>query len=80
MARVFGKAAVFAAAGAASADAADSPPNYEMMWAEFKNKFEKSYGHEHNKRFEIFKANVDIIQDVNSKNLSTHWASISFQT
>jgi len=72
MAHVFGKAVLLAAAGAGSAAAA---PNYEMMWAEFKDKYQKVYGlgssqDEHNKRFEVFKANVDIIQDVNSKNLS----------
>jgi len=52
-----------------------SSPNYRMLWAEFKKEHQKVYGvagveEEHDERFEIFKANVHIIQDVNSKNLS----------
>jgi len=55
----------FAKAGAAS-------PNYDVAWNDFKTTFGKFYNgqDEENSRFEIFKTNVDIIEDTNSKNLS----------
>jgi hypothetical protein len=69
---MLGQMAVFASAGANLAHA--GKPNYEAMWADFKDTFQKSYGlgadQDEGKRFEIFKTNVDIIEDVNSKNLS----------
>merc|ERR1719201_3237431 len=52
--------------------AADDPPNYSMMWSSFKSKFGKVYSseHEEQKRFEVFKVNVNIINDSNAKGLS----------
>jgi len=65
--------AVVAAGLASVAVAGDLPePNYMTMWSEFKNEFGKVYNavDEENQRFEVFKANVDIIQATNAKNLS----------
>jgi len=47
-------------------------PNYFMKWKHFKQEFGKAYNgnDEEQKRYEIFKSNVDIIYDVNSQNLS----------
>jgi len=47
-------------------------PNYLMKWKHFKEDFGKVYNgiDEEQKRYEIFKSNVDIIYEVNSQNLS----------
>jgi len=69
---MFSKSALLASVGAGLAAAADSQPNYDMKWKDFKNTFGKVYNgvDEESTRFNIFKANVDVIQAVNNKNLS----------
>lgn len=53
------------------AAASSSPPNYQMMFDDFKQKFGKFYnGGEDLKRFAVFKANVDFIHDSNAQNLT----------
>merc|ERR1719335_1930245 len=70
MARMIGKAALLVSV------AASSKPDYDGLWKDFKNKFEKQYPddtngqNEEQMRFGIFKANVDRIDDVNSKGLA----------
>jgi len=61
--------------GFASAQA----PDYDGMWAKFKKDYEKVYpanGDEEEKRFQIFKANVDVIEETNSKKLS-YWLGVN---
>jgi len=50
---------------------AQPPPNYAMMFSNFKEKFGKFYNaiDEETKRFDIFKQNVDYIHDVNAQGL-----------
>jgi hypothetical protein len=69
---MFSKSALIAGVGASLAAAADSQPNYDTMWSDFKNTFGKFYNgiDEESARFGVFKANVDIIEAVNGKNLS----------
>jgi hypothetical protein len=70
MARLLGCAACIAAVGAAGT------PDYDALWKDFQITFQKepilgaSQGDEHDKRFDAFKGNVDIIEKVNGKNLS----------
>merc|ERR1719277_1315965 len=47
-------------------------PDYVAMWKRFKTEFEKVYRgvDDDQKRFDIFKANVDLIEATNAKNLS----------
>merc|ERR1711881_381137 len=50
-------------------------PDYEGMWLKFKADYNKHYdgnGNAEQKRFEIFKANVDVIEERNAKRLS-YW-------
>mmetsp|Transcript_158476 Transcript_158476/g.289007 ORF Transcript_158476/g.289007 Transcript_158476/m.289007 type:complete len:469 (+) Transcript_158476:83-1489(+) len=70
---------VFAIISFASAVAANEQPqpNYGDMWAQFKTDFGKDYklgsvkgDDEEQKRFDIFKSNVDIIYKVNAQKLS----------
>jgi len=70
---------VFAIISFASAVAANEQPqpNYADMWAQFKTDFGKDYklgsvkgDDEEQKRFDIFKSNVDIIYKVNAQKLS----------
>jgi len=69
---MFSKSALFASVGAGLAAAADSQPNYVLMWKDFKDTYGKFYNgvDEENTRFDIFKTNVDIIEAVNNRNLS----------
>jgi len=50
----------------------NAPANYQMMFDNFKGKFGKFYNgiDDEAKRFEVFKANVDLIQDTNAQALS----------
>jgi C1A family cysteine protease len=52
---------------------ANAAPDYLALWDQFKADYGKSYsanGDDEAKRFQIFKANVDIIEETNSKKLS----------
>jgi C1A family cysteine protease len=56
----------------AAATPADKP-DYNSMWLQFKGDYNKQYdsnGGDEQKRFEVFKANVDIIEEHNAKKLS----------
>jgi len=66
------KAALLSSVGAGLATAETSPPNYDMLWKSFQNTFGKVYNglDEEASRKEIFKANIDIINAANNKNLS----------
>lgn len=58
-------------AGLASAEM--RAPDYLALWDRFKSDYGKTYdtnGGEEEKRFEAFKANVDVIEATNAKNLS----------
>ena len=69
---MFSKTALIAGVGANLIAATDSQPNYDMMWKDFKNTFGKVYNaiDEESNRFKVFKANVDIMEATNLKNLS----------
>ena len=68
---MFSKSALLAGVGAGFATATNSQPNYDMMWKDFKGTFGKLYNgiDEESSRFGVFKANVDIIQAANNKNV-----------
>merc|ERR1711981_1125673 len=54
-------------------------PDYEGMWLKFKADYNKHYdsnGNEEQKRLEIFKANVDVIEEHNAKKLS-YWLGVN---
>jgi len=44
-------------------------PNYSLQWEQFKEAFEKKFEEEEKIRFEIFKTNLDTINEYNSKDL-----------
>jgi len=59
--------------------AAASKPDYEGMWLKFKNDYNKDYsgnGEDEQARFEVFKANVDIIEGHNAKKMS-YWLGVN---
>merc|ERR1719443_1143094 len=70
MAGIIGKTALLASVAAAS------EPDYAGLWKNFKSDFDKQYPddtngqNEEQMRFAIFKANVDRVEAVNSKQLS----------
>jgi KDEL-tailed cysteine endopeptidase len=55
------------------------PPNYQILWSNFKEQYPKVYAvGEEDRRFEIFKANVDIIYAENAKGHSHKLAVTEF--
>jgi C1A family cysteine protease len=59
--------------------AASDEPDYVGMWTKFKNDYNKDYsgnGEDEQKRFDIFKKNVDIIEEHNAKKLS-YWLGVN---
>jgi C1A family cysteine protease len=59
--------------------AAAQKPDYEALWGQFKQDYNKQYNAnsmEEQQRFEIFKANVDIIETHNAKKLS-YWLGVN---
>ena len=53
-------------------------PDYQGLWDQFKKDYSKVYhnGDEEAKRFNVFKANVDIIEEHNAKKLS-YWLGVN---
>jgi len=59
--------------------AAADKPDYAAMWNQFKSDYNKDYsknGEDEQKRFDIFKANVDVIEEHNAKKLS-YWLGVN---
>jgi hypothetical protein len=54
-------------------------PDYNAMWSQFKKDYSKVYpgnAGEEKKRFDIFKTNVDTIEETNAKKLS-YWLGVN---
>jgi cathepsin L len=49
---------------------ATATPNYRAEWKSFQETYGKSFGDEEESRFQIFKANLDLIEETNAQNLS----------
>jgi len=66
------------AVGALAAVAVADKPDYEGMWLQFKSDYNRDYNgnDDEQKRFKIFKANVDIIEEHNAKKLS-YWLGVN---
>jgi len=63
----------FVAGASLLASSMAGSPDYTAMWEQFKTDYNKNYnGNDEQMRFEIFKANVDIIDAHNAKRLS-YW-------
>ena len=59
--------------------AAADKPDYNAMWQKFKQDYNKDYsgnGEDEQSKFEVFKANVDIIEEHNAKKLS-YWLGVN---
>jgi len=59
--------------------AAADKPDYAAMWVKFKSDYNKDYsgnGVDEQTKFEVFKANVDVIEEHNAKKLS-YWLGVN---
>jgi C1A family cysteine protease len=68
----------FAVGASLAALAAADKADYEAMWLKYKNDYNKDYtgNAEEQAKFEVFKANVDIIEEHNAKMLS-YWLGVN---
>merc|ERR1711924_124605 len=68
----------FAVGASLAALAAADKADYEAMWLKYKNDYNKDYtgNAEEQAKFEVFKANVDIIEEHNAKML-TYWLGVN---
>jgi C1A family cysteine protease len=70
---------VFALGASLATLAAADKPDYTALWQKFKQDYNKDYsgnGEDEQAKFEVFKANVDIIEEHNAKKLS-YWLGVN---